>query len=356
MIRSLISMITDLSSRCGLPKSRTCYALGIAPSSWHRWRHRTTTGMPLLQRPGPRKVVPANIAAISRDVTELEHGARRTGGVTSLYKQYRETMSRRDIASLVATARRDANRQARSRFVRLHWHGAGVAWAIDDTEYLKCDYSSGKAIINNIEDLGAKYKLEPIAGQWLACGEEIAGHLAYLFYKYGAPLFFKRDNAPNLNHSAIDDVMAEYVVLPLNSPTYYPPYNGAIENAQGELKTELDRQLAVAEHRQASLIEPYVRAAAHELNHREKKSLNRKTACQVFFNEKVLFTKQERKEIYDWIKSRQDIIIKGEGDTISKEAAWRHAAEVWLIQRGLVTVSIKNKVLPNFFRFLSHYL
>jgi hypothetical protein len=356
MIRSVLDMVLNLSSKCGLPKGRTCSALGIAPSSWHRWRHRTKTGVPLVGRPGPHKMESMNITAITGDITELGHGARRTEGVTSLYRKYSNTISRRELAELVGAVRRETNRDARARLQRLQWHGAGVAWAIDDTEYLKRDMECGKSIINHIEDLGAKYNLEPISGRYLPCGEEIAGHLAHLFYKYGAPLFLKRDGGGNLNHSAVNDVLAEYAVLPLNSPGYYPPYNGSIENAQGEIKKELDRQLATAEYRHAHLIEPYARVAANELNHKIKESLKGKTACHVFFNERVKFDKRKRKEIYDWIKSRQDYIICGEGESVSKETAWRVAAEQWLVRSGLVTVSINNRVLPSFSAKLSHNL
>jgi hypothetical protein len=51
----------------------------------------------------------------------------------------------------------------------------------------------------------------------------------------GRPLVLKRDNGSNLNHQAVDEVLARYLVLPLKSPPHYPPYNGAIECAVREL-------------------------------------------------------------------------------------------------------------------------
>ena len=356
MIRSLVDMITCLSNKCSVPVYRACSAMNVPRSSWNRWRSRTRAGLPLVHRPGPRKMQAADIAAINRDVSALDHGAKRSEGVTTLYARYRESVSRRDMAELVATARMDANRDARAHHRRIHWHGAGVVWAMDDTDYLYRDPDCTKSVVNQIQDLGAKYKLEPIGGSSQPCGEELAGHLDHLFHRYGASLFFKRDNGSNLNHSAVDEVFAEYGVLPLNSPSYYPPYNGAIENAQGGLKSEIDRQLAASQYRHPSLIEPYARAAAYELNHRARESLGGKTPCQVFFNQRVYFSKQKRKEIYDWIKSRQDYIINAEADIASMDVAWRLAAEVWLAQNGFITISINNKVLPNFHENLSHYL
>lgn len=356
MIRSLMNMITDLANKCDLPMNRICSALDVPRSSFGRWRNRTQMNKPLVQRPGPRKLQAADLEAISRDVFTLDHGVHRTQGVTSVYIRYRETISRRDLAGLVLVARNEVNRDHRSHLRRIHWHCAGIAWAIDDTEYLHRDFDGRKVVINHVQDMGSKYKLEPISGLCQPCGEEIAGHLAHLFHRYGAPLFLKRDNGGNLNHYAVNDVLADYAVLPLNSPAYYPPYNGAIEEAQGELKTELELQMSTSEYRNASLIEPYARAAVHELNHRTKECLQGKTACQVFFSSSVCFSKQQRKEIYDWIKSRQDYIIGGEREDISPQAAWRLAAEVWLIQNGFITVSINNQVLPDFYKNLSHYL
>lgn len=356
MIRSLMNMINDLLSKCGLPAQRVCSAVNVSRSSWHRWRTRTGAGIPLVKHPGPRKMQTADITAIYRDVAKLDHGTKRTEGVTALYAQYQESLSRRDIAAMVSDARKEANRERRSANRRIYWHGSGIAWAIDDTEYQHRNFNGTPVIINHIEDLGSKYNLEPISGTCLAHGEEIAGHLAHLFGRLGAPLFFKRDGGGNLNHSAVNDVLAEFVVLPLNSPPVYPPFNGAIEKAQGELKTELERQLASVNIHDASLAEPFVRAAANELNHKPKECLKGKVPCQVFFGDRVSFSKQQRKEIYDWIKSRQNIILCGKDDVVSVEAAWRHAAEVWLIKNRFITVAINNKLLPDFYKTLSHYL
>ena len=57
------------------------------------------------------------------------------------------------------------------------------------------------------------------------------------------PCFLKRDNGGNLNHRAVNEVLSEFFVLPLNSPTYYAPYNGAIEESQRGLKACLREKL-----------------------------------------------------------------------------------------------------------------
>jgi len=99
------------------------------------------------------------------------------------------------------------------------------------------------------------------------CGEEISGYLAATFDRFGAPLFLKRDNGGNLNHTAVNAVLADYFVLPLNSPVHYPPYNGAIEEAQTELKNGLAAKLSYKPSCQREHMEAYASSVEHDLNH-----------------------------------------------------------------------------------------
>src|SRR4030042_125827 len=82
----------------------------------------------------------------------------------------------------------------------------------------------------------------PMAGAY-PVGEEVAGYLSEKIDRYGAPLVLKRDNEGNMNHRAINDVLAESFVLPLNNPEYYAPYNGAIAESQREVTSCLRKKL-----------------------------------------------------------------------------------------------------------------
>lgn len=353
MIKTLLELFADLAGRCSLPLRRLCPAAGIARSSLMRWRRRAGSGgQPLLQRPGPRKFAVADISAIRQDIWQLDHGVHRSRGTTALYAKYAGAVSRRELDEMVETARAEANREQRSSLRRITWHAAGVAWSMDDTEYPHADADVCKPQIHHVKDLGAKYTFPPFCGP-LAEGEEVAGNLQYLFAQYGAPLFLKRDQGGNLNHSAVDEVMAEYAVLPLNSPVCYQPYNGAIEEAQGELKQELRNQAAVVTWKNGPELDPYARAAAHELNHRPKPCLRGKTPCRVFFDHRIKFSKPERKAIYGWIIERSDRILSGEV-ALSRHAAWRIAAEQWLVKHDLIAVSINKQVSPNFLKNWYH--
>jgi hypothetical protein len=81
----------------------------------------------------------------------------------------------------------------------------------------------------------------------------------------------------------VNEVLSEFFVLPLNTPEYYAPYNGANEEAPRELKSFLREKLIPGIPRGPDSIAVYAKVAAHDLNHRLQPCLNRKTSCQVFF-------------------------------------------------------------------------
>jgi len=124
----------------------------------------------------------------------------------------------------------------------------------------------------------------------------------------------------------------------LNSPVYYPPSNGAIEEAQAELKSGLASRLAYKpcprEH-----LEAYAATVEHDLNHRTRPCLNGKNACQVYFTGRRTFSKWDKRDAYDWITDLQSDILCGDG--VQPQAAR-------LRMKELITVTVNGKVLPNF--------
>jgi hypothetical protein len=182
------------------------------------------------------------------------------------------------------------------------------------------------------------------------CGEEIAAHLDSLLFANPAPLFLKRDNGGNMNHPAVDDVLTKHFVLPLNSPYRCARYNGAVERAQGDLKETLEEHVRYVDLQNLYDIEPYAQAAAQELNHVSRGCLGGRNACQVFFDRslRVEFTKPQRRKTYDWIIGRQDAIISSVKQPVSALTAWRVAAKQWLVNNGLLIITVNKEVLPNY--------
>ena len=151
---------------------------------------------------------------------------KRTHGTGALYARYHEGISRRELAGKVEEERGKQRQEKRERKQRLRWKQPNLVWAIDATEYAR-DGQGQKLWVHAVKDLASRYQLEPLTAL-ASSGIEVARHLESLFRSQGAPLLLKRDNGSVFNHQAVNEVLARWGVIPLNSPTYYAPYNGAI--------------------------------------------------------------------------------------------------------------------------------
>jgi transposase InsO family protein len=339
-------MIDQIREKTGMPYRDIVSAVRLSYPSFIRWRTRRKQDTPLVRQPGPPKVKPPDFGKLTQDIGALSHGQDRTQGTGALYARYAPCVSRRELQSMVAMARHDLNTFHRQNLRRIRWNVPNVAWSMDPCEYKQRDATGAKVYLNQMQDLASRYKFNPMTGG-VPCGEEIAGYLTAAFDRYGAPLFLKRDNGGNLNHAAVNNVLTEYFVSPVNSPVHYPPYNGAIEEAQTELKNGLKTKLAYKPGCPREHLDAYASSVEHDLNHQPRPCLNGNNACRAYFTGRRTFTKWERRDAYAWIINLQNDILCSDG--VQPQAAWRIAVEAWLRMKGFITVSINGKVLPNFF-------
>lgn len=235
---------------------------------------------------------------------------------------------------------------------RITWHRPDLVWALDGIEY-NAGFAVSKLHVQNLQDLCSQYKLPALTTGYFPCGEEVAGHLDHHFTGFGPPLFLKRDNGGNLNHLSVNRLLEDAMVIPINSPVGKAPYNGAFEHTQGEIKEYLARWID-----KANTVEEFALladTAAHDLNHKSRRALNGKTACQSYFNEnRMRYSKRQRKGIYRWIRDLAiDISLKAGKNTVSS-LAWRTAAKKWLAENKLITIIQDGKVLPYFSSNLCH--
>jgi hypothetical protein len=342
-----VEIIEGMKKQTGIPYKVICKTLQLPLSNFNRWRLRIRRSEAVVRRPGPKKVVPFNASVLDTEIRSLDHGWKRSVGTTELYQRYRFSVSRRELGRMIEQVRRDLAWDYRRHLRRIEWQRPGVAWAMDGTEY---DVGlSSKIYLCNMQDLGSRYKFLPLAGEY-PVGEEIAGYLSEKFDRYGAPLVLKRDNEGNMNHAVVNHVLEEFFVLPLNSPEYYAPYNGAIEESQREVKSCLREKVALGIHECRDHIGAYAEAVVNDLNHRIRPCLDGKTSCQIFFapTDKPAFTKRERREIYDTIMEKVERILsamKQSGQDI-RESAWRIALESWLRSKGYIKIYINQKCHP----------
>ena len=342
----MLAIVDQIKEKTAMPYRAICEAVRLPYRSFTRWRVRQQEDAPPVRQPGPAKVEQPDFGRIEQDIAKLSHGHDRTQGTGKLYVRHQSAISRRDLQRLVAMARHDLNASHRQNLRRIHWNVPNVAWSMDPCEYGKRDADGAKVHLNHMQDLASRYKFNPMAGD-IPCGEEISGWLADTFNNFGTPLFLKRDNGGNLNHEAVNGVLADYFVMPVNSPVHYPPYNGAIEEAQTELKNGLASKLLYQPCCPREHLEAYASAVEHDLNHQLRPCLKGKNSCQVYFAGKRTFSKWERRDAYAWIKNLQNEVLCSQ-EEVQSQAAWRIAVEAWLSMKGFITVTINGKVLPSF--------
>jgi len=335
----------------GLSYRTLCGQEAVAYASLMRWKDRVARGETMVERPGPKKVAPLDLDALREELRVLRHGRKRTEGTGELYWQQQNRISRRDLGRLVAEERQRQNRERDRVYHEVTWKMPRLAWAMDDTEYHP-DPAYPKAYLHNVQDLGSRYKFEPLVGLALAHGDEVAAHLNDLFEAHGPPLFLKRDNGGNLNHPLVEDLLEAFLVIPVNSPCHYPQYNGGIEAGNREIKERLAQRPSMP----SAFLAIQAELDIQTLNHRTRPCLGHRSPCQVFtagHDFTRMFHRRKRREVYEWIREKTlELTQKG---CYHAGAAWRLAVETWLLDHGFITVSKQKEVLPGFLENRSHH-
>jgi hypothetical protein len=335
MTHLILSQLQSAKNQTDLPWRALCQP--IAYSTLMRWRARARSGQPLLQSPGPKKSAPLNWKALYRQILQLHHGRVRTQGTTAMYHRHAQSISRRQLRQLAAQIRQDKYDSMK----RIHWHFPGLAWGIDATEYQE------RWKLIPVSDLACRYRFVPLVAL-SEDGNQIALYLENLFRQHGPPLFLKPDNGSPFNCDAVERVLEQHCVLPLNNPPRYPRYNGATEKSIGDLKRHLDQRLHSQPWLNTPLL-PQVEAAVHELNHRPRRGLKGRTPCDLFHdpNRRLSLSLKGRKRIFRLLLAQfaQTIGKMAPRNHREYSAAWRLSVETWLRCQGLISVRPNSK--PN---------
>jgi transposase InsO family protein len=333
MIPAFLHTLQETQSRTGFSRRALC--LELPYSSVMRWSSRLRHGEEPLHKPGPKKRAPLDWKTLLPNIQKLDHGRQRTQGTGTLFAQYHEQLSRRQFHILV----KEERTQRLAAMPRILWHKPGLVWAIDATEY-----QSHKII--PLHDLASRYRFTPLVSS-VEDGRQIAAFLDKSFREHGAPLFLKRDNGSPFNNQHVDAVLAQHLVLPLNNPPHFPRYNGAMEKSIGDLKRRLSERLA-ASNADHSIIAS-VEATTHELNHRRRRCLNGKTACEVYHdpNVRLRLHRQTRGRVLRLLRAEflETIQSMANGNHHALPTIWRRTVESWLRRQGLITIGHQPK--PN---------
>ena len=284
------------------------------------------------------------------------HGRQRSQGVGKLYRRYQDQISRHDLQALIEAVRREHTQQHQAELRHITWHVPGLVWSLDDTQLARL--ASHQLHLHQVQDLPSRYEFTPWVGEQVL-GEAVAVRLEQLFLQHGPPLVLNRDNGSNLNHQAVDEVLARYLVIPLNSPPHYLAYNGGIECAVRELKTPLVEKILARRLITESQVQAWAEVLAHELNHRSRDCLDGQVACKVRQDAKPAlkaYALQKRRETFDWIHELTRTLIQAWALRTQRQAETARclAVETWLQRNGVITISQNKKVLPVFLGQFAH--
>ena len=318
---------------------------GFSYQSFWRYNQRLEAGEKPLEVVGRKPLIPIDHQEVRRDIEKLKHRNKRSLGSGKVREKYQGVIPRKKIDEMIAEVRRELASGRRNSMFRIEWNCPHMVWSMDDFQY---KYKGIIFYVHQVQDLGSKYKFEPLVSIEPLKGEEIAGNLQKLFKKYGAPLIMKRDNGSNLNHFSVIEVLQENKVIPLNNPAYYPQFNGAMEHAQGEVKEELDNMIWEFENPDTF---PFAtRQAVHNANHKLRPTLDNECSCfqwQLYAN--VKFTMTYRTQVYQEINKIAleiaDNVQYSEKELVVSKS-WRKAVEEWLHSNDHITIKRNGKVLP----------
>lgn len=342
-------MISELHQHCGLSLRHLAKRLRLSGATLRRWRRRSAQGQPLLQKPGPKKLAPLPFAEVQREIEALIHARKRSRGAGALYARHHHEISRRDIASRVAAHRAALRSFSRDSLRRVRWHHPNLAWAIDATEY-RPDQRGRKLFLVVAMDLASRFTFAPLVTLCLD-GDQVTDYLSGLFRQHGLPLLLKRDNGSVFNHHQLDALLAAEAILPLNSPAYYPPYNGGVEKGIRDFKAALADCLPSRPNPwPPEAAAACAAAAAHLRNCAPRRCLNGVSSVQAY-HQQCRFTcaRALRHAAFDWIKCRASGILCSTQSPTRRHAsaAWRVATQLWLERQNLITITKKpNCVTP----------
>lgn len=334
-------MTQHLQQTSVLSLHQLCHSAALPYGTLLRWRGRARAALPMLSQPGPKKLGALPLAELLQEIALLPHQTRRSRGSGALYRRHHDRISRRALAGMVARQRHVSKQRRRRQIIRVHWKLPNLAWAIDATEYGR-DQAGRKLYLIVVKDLASRYLFEPLVTVEPR-GEQVASYLGKLLQEHGVPLLLKRDNGSLFNCEPVDQLLAQQAVIPLNSPAYYPPYNGGIENGIRELKQSLTPCLPSApEQWEPAVLAPSARAITHLRNCRPRRGLRGQSAAQAYHHQpRARFDRRARHETFEWLRRHAHATMQPmeKTDRRALHAAWRHAVETWLRCQGLISLT-----------------
>jgi hypothetical protein len=353
MAETAVARVNEVRKQTSVPYAVIAARASIAESTLRRWRTRTVRQLPVLNMPGPRKMKPLDMQALMNGMQVLHHGHYRTAGAPALLRLHEQEISRRDFYNILNRYRARLLNEERAGWWRYEWLKVGAVWSLDDMDF-GYDEQGSRLRVHDVMDIGSRYMFEPVSSETLPA-EKVAANLDGLFKKHGAPIFVKSDCGSNLIVSdAVAGILSKWSVIPLLSPPRYPQYNGVMERGQSDSRQAVEDLLPLDGYCARKHFRAYLEAGTFRRNHICRDTLNHQNACYVFNsrNGEMKTNHHQRREIYGWIEQNQkSILTSSEKQTCWEvNAAWRSAAEEWLLNNKVIKIIAKPENLSTNFK------
>ena len=353
----MIDVIESLRDWTEEPYRGLCRDLELPYSSVMRWRTRRKEGKAAVDQPGPQKTGPLDLSALYGGIRALRHGKKRAAGSGTLFKEFKNQVSRREFYEMVRTVRGEIDGEKEALERRIEWLVPGLVWSMDDME--RAWLEKYRAYVLLAHDYASRYAVGIQGDDTKPNGLVTASMTERLLEEAGMrPLFMKHDSGSNFMSREMQEVLAAGHVIPLISPRQYPPYNGGVERAHQDIIRHVDHLLG-DEKADGRTFRLACEVSRHEVNHLRRASLSGLTACHVFEEARPYiqaYSRRQRREAYEEITTLSvDIVDElGEYTTKARETAFRYAAETWMQLNNMIRVTQNGVVLPPFYQIRSH--
>jgi transposase-like protein len=316
---SILRRALDRLTRTPHDAGRSARALGVGVKTLRRWLARLIEGAPLIKRRGgTRRPGPPASEQRVRDTVIALHGL---PGAASLARSV-DGVSRRRAAELKRDVVMAMERERKLACARVEIAEPGIVRAFDAMHL-----TPGFAL--NAADASVPYRTSCVYAEAYDA-EHVAGVLRADFEQHGAPLVLRDDRARCHTAPAVMSVLDEYRVALLQSPPYYPQYNGQHERQN----REHGDWLAWCEPTSDD-IQPTLDRMKSALNERWRRpTLGWRSAAQVWATRRSF--DDERASFLDEVDKRA-ARLRGTG--IDQRLAMRLAIEQALTQRGYLRVT-----------------
>lgn len=314
--------------------------MGISPSTYGFWAREQAGGRLVEVPPRPPTQEEERLwTEIRQKMRELAHRRHYTFGLTPLWAQYKERITREKFREMAREVRTEVKREKRNNLLRYEFLFPDVAHSLDLTQLPRgAQYPGARYMVRILDDCTRRTlwkAISPTKGMYVG-----AAAVRKHFDVGRVPLVFKFDL--EFGHPEFEKLLLAYHVVPLPNPPGYPPFNGKNERAnkdvQGWLKSFGPEQDWTTEELQAEL--QFCFTELDEIVERtEFGGTSRRQAYDKMERAKV----DREAFLRDATEFRRKLLMRPD-NRLSPMQAWRVAAKEVLKTYGLVRYSRPQEV------------